>query len=220
VNIAGEEYCGDGNDVKTTFTEEEVAAAVTECRSAGIKVAAHCRGSDSVRIAAKYGIDVIYHCEYADDETLALLVSNKDKVFLGPAAGFLVKGGLGWDSGVPDKKAAAAAKTYSKLRKIAPDMRVVIGGDYGFPPTPQGTNAFDLFVFVTWFGYTPIEALVCGTAYGGELMGMPVGKIIPGYFADLLLVDGDPTQDVEILQNKDKIKMIVQDGFIYKNILP
>jgi len=121
--------------------------------------------------------------------------------------------------GVPDKKAYVSANTYKKLRKIEPDMRVVIGGDYGFPQTPQGTNAFDLSVFVTWLGYSPIDALVCGTAYGGELMGMPVGKVIPGYFADILLVDGDPTQNVEVLQNKDNIKMIIQDGYIYKNIL-
>jgi len=218
VNISGEEYTKDGNDILTTFSPAEVAAAVAVCRIYGKKSAAHCRGSESVKIGLEQGIDVIYHCEYADNETIALLARKKGEIFLGPACGFLVRGGAG-EKGIPDKKAYLAAETYKKLLKIAPDMRIVIGGDYGFPNTPQGENAFDLQVFVEWLGYTPIQALVCGTAYGGELMGIPVGQIRSGYLADLLLVDGDPTEDIKILQNKDKIKMIVQDGFIYKNIL-
>jgi len=216
LNISGEEYSSGGNDIKTTFTEEEVAAAMDICRAANIKTAAHCRGCESVQIALRHGVDVLYHCEYADEPTLQLIAAAKNKIFLGPAMGFLVRGGVE-PSSVPDKKAFVAATTYKRLHEIDPEIRVVAGGDYGFPATPQGENAFDLQVFVEWLDYTPIEALVCATAYGGELMGMPVGKIQKGYLADLLLVDGDPTKDVKILQNKEKIRMIMQDGYIYKD---
>lgn len=221
LNISGEDYTyKDGKeDIPTTFTEEEVAAAVRVCKKAGIKTAAHCRGSDSVRIAIDHDIDAIYHCEYADDASLELLAKKRDKVFLGPAIGFLIRGGLGYKEGKPDKKAHLAAATYQKLMKLEPNMRVIIGGDYGFPPTPQGDNAFDLQALVEWCKFTPIRALVAGTAHGGELMGMPVGQIKKDYFADLLLVKGDPTTDVTLLQNKDNITLIMQDGYIYKNIL-
>ena len=54
-------------------------------------------------------------------------------------------------------------------------IRVVIGGDYGFAWTPQGTNARDIEHFVKIFGYSPSEALQCATRIGGELMGRPAG---------------------------------------------
>jgi len=72
---------------------------------------------------------------------------------------------------------------------------------------------------VDYLGYSPIQTLVCATSNGGKLMNMPVGKIEKGYYADLLLVNGDPTVDVTVLLNKDNLRMIIQDGFIYKNTL-
>jgi len=98
-------------------------------------------------------------------------------------------------------------------------MRVVIGGDYGLPATPHGDNAYELQAFVDWCKFTPIRALVAGTAHGGELMGMPLGQIKKGFFADLLLVKGDPTTDVTVLQKRENINLIMQDGYIYKNTL-
>ena len=95
-------------------------------------------------------------------------------------------------------------------------MRILIGGDYGFPFNPNGRNARDLQIFVDHFGYTPSEALTAATALGGELMNLEVGRVKQGWLADLLLVDGDPTQDVSILQNKDKLVMIMKDGALYK----
>jgi len=219
LNISGEEYSQDGNDVKSTFTREEVAAAVEVCRAGGVKIAAHCRGSDSVRIALEYDIDVIFHCEYADDASISELIKRKSKIFISPALAFLITGGFDWECGKPDKKAFVTAETYKKIHSLDPDVRIVIGGDYGFPPTPHGTNAKDLTYFVEWLGFTPIETLYCATNIGGQLMDLPVGKIQPGYLADILLVDGDPTQDVKILENKDNIRMIIQDGYIYKNTL-
>jgi len=172
-----------------------------------------------VKIGLKYGVEVMYHCEYADEETLKLIVKHKDKLFLGPAVGFLIKGGADNQLGNPDKKAYLAAETYKKLYALDPTVKVVIGGDYGFPNTPQGTNAFDVQAFVEWFGYSPIRALVAATQHGGELMRLPVGMVKPGYFADLLLVKGDPTSDVTLLQNKANLVMIMIDGYVYKNIL-
>ncbi len=77
------------------------------------------------------------------------------------------------------------------------------GGDYGFARTPQGENARDIAHFVRYLGYSPAEALVCATRYGAELMGMghEAGQVREGFLADLLLVDGDPVADVNILPN-------------------
>jgi imidazolonepropionase-like amidohydrolase len=95
-------------------------------------------------------------------------------------------------------------------------MRFLIGGDYGFPFNPNGRNAGDLEHFVTRYGYTPAEALAAGTALGGDLMGLDVGQVKEGFLADLLLVDGDPTADVAILQDKTRLAMIMKDGKLHK----
>ena len=108
-----------------------------------------------------------------------------------------------------------SCRTYHELRKRG--VRVVIGGDYGFAWTPQGTNARDLEHFVNLFGYSPAEALRCATEIGGAMMGLDTGVVREGYLADLLLVDGDPTRDVRILQDRDRIAMIMKDGVFHKH---
>ena len=116
------------------------------------------------------------------------------------------------------KSAAERMELESKLVPAlkARGMRILIGGDYGFPFNPIGRNARDLEIFVDHFGYTPPEALKAATALGGELMGFEVGRIKEGWLADLLLVDGDPTQDVRVLQDKSKLVMIMKGGILYK----
>jgi imidazolonepropionase-like amidohydrolase len=97
-------------------------------------------------------------------------------------------------------------------------IRVLIGGDYGFAWTPQGTNAKDLEYFVDMIGMSPMEAIIAATKYGGQIMGMgeELGMIKEGYLADLLLVDGDPIANVRILQDKNRILAIMKDGEFHK----
>jgi imidazolonepropionase-like amidohydrolase len=107
-------------------------------------------------------------------------------------------------------------RLYPEMRKRG--IRVLPGGDYGFPYNPIGRNARDFELFVKLFGYTPAEVLSATTKWGGELMGMgdELGQVKPGYLADLLLVDGDPTQDVAILQDQSRLLMIMKDGAYHK----
>jgi imidazolonepropionase-like amidohydrolase len=68
---------------------------------------------------------------------------------------------------------------------------------------PIGANARDIEHFVTLLGFTPMEAILAATKLGGEIMGRP--EVL--YFADLLLVDGDPLQDVGVLAQRDKLRL-------------
>ena len=95
-------------------------------------------------------------------------------------------------------------------------VRVLPGGDYGFAWNPIGTNARDMAHFVELLGFTPLEAIRAATRYGGELMQMDVGLVKEGYLADLLLVDGDPSKDIEILQDAERITGIMKDGAFHK----
>jgi imidazolonepropionase-like amidohydrolase len=102
-----------------------------------------------------------------------------------------------------------------KSRKI----RVLPGGDYGFVWNPTGRNARDLEHFVKLFGFTPAEALVAATKLGGEIMGMAdeLGLIKENYLADLLIVDGDPIEDISVLQDASRLLVIMQGGKAHKN---
>ena len=111
-----------------------------------------------------------------------------------------------------------AIKAMNEMRKRG--IRVMPGGDYGFAWAPHGTYARDLVHFVKLFGYTPKESLLNATARGGEMMGHPdkLGKVQPGYYADVILVDGNPLDSLEIFQDTAKLHAIVINGHIHKNL--
>jgi imidazolonepropionase-like amidohydrolase len=111
-----------------------------------------------------------------------------------------------------ERELEAAISTMQKMHKRG--IRVLPGGDYGFAWTPHGTYAKDLEYFVERIGFTPTEALVAATRLGGEIMGRPdeLGRVRAGYLADLILVDGNPVDDVKILQDRNRLLAIMKDG--------
>lgn len=226
INISGDEFVSHARAEITPLEDEELAAFIKVARTFGKTVAAHARSSQSVKMAVRHGVDCIYHCDFADEEALDMLESVKDTVFVGPAFGLVHNctregevAGL-----TPDvvesmglyRKFDATCATYHEIRKRG--IRVVVGGDYGFAVTPMGQNARDIEHFVRYFGYTPYEALCCATQIGADLMGYgdELGKVEPGFLADLLLVRGNPLQDVSILQHQDNLAMIMKDGRMHK----
>lgn len=224
LNISGDDYTRLGAPPRTVMTEAEIRAGVEAAHDFGRKVNAHCRSAESVKRAVRCGVDVIYHCEHADEEALDLLESVKDRVFVGPAIGLLhaaiydappdaIHPGIrrGMVAGLE-----ATGRVYREMKKRG--IRVVIGGDYGFARTPQGDNARDLGHFVAHMGYSPTEALVCATRFGAELMdlGDATGQIRDGFIADLLLVDGDPVANVRLLEKRENLAGIMKDGVWHK----
>ena len=154
------------------------------------------------------------------------LEAKKDEVFVAPAVSLRYARmheaeAFGITRAVAEKMGVFAE--VERMQKLYPEMRrrgirVLPGGDYGFPYNPIGCNARDLELFVKLFDYSPVETLVAATKLGGELMGLEVGVIRPDRLADLLLVDGDPTQDVTILQDASRLLMILKDGDFHRNL--
>jgi len=206
------------------YDEAEVAAAGEEARRAGIWLACHAQAAEAVKRAVRHGFRALYHCSYADEEAIDLLEAKRDELFVAPALG------LAWAAihadpsfAVPAANVARGRKMMELQRVLVPELRrrgvrVLPGGDYGFPHNPIGRNAHDLELFVDELGYTPAEALMAATKWGGELMGMggELGLVREGYLADLLLVNGNPCADVRILQDRDNLLMIMKDGAYHK----
>jgi imidazolonepropionase-like amidohydrolase len=226
LNISGDGFTrARARGEMTVMRESEVRLAVEIAHDHGCRVASHSRSRLSVTRALDCGVDVIYHCEAADESVLDRLEAARDTIFCSPAIAPIhnalyeaERWGLAAD---PVREAGMArvmedsCRTYAEMRRRG--IRVVIGGDYGFVHTPQGTNARDIELFVKLFGYSPAEALQCATRVGGELMELEVGVVQPGWLADLLLVDGDPLDDVRVLQDADRIVLVMQDGRVHRD---
>jgi imidazolonepropionase-like amidohydrolase len=225
LNLSGEEITGMRAE-ETPMSEEEVAMAVKEAKLRGKVIAAHARSSGSVKQCVRHGIQNIYHASFADEEALDMLEAAKDKHFVAPGLAWLINtarnaGEWGIKPGSPitiayERELENAVETCRKMHRRG--IRVLIGGDYGFAWTPQGTNAKDLEYFVDMIGMSPMEAIMAATRYGGQIMGMgeELGQIKPGFLADMLLVDGDPLANVRILQEKNRLLAIMKDGKFYK----
>lgn len=213
-----------GGSQTLMYSEEEAQAIGAAAREAGIWLACHAQGAEAVKRALRAGFRAIYHCTYADEEALDLFEAKKDQTFTAPAVGLLwARAYEAQDFGIGPKEAAelGALRGIELGQQVIPEMRkrgirVLPGGDYGFPYNPHGRNARDLEHFVNLFGFSPTEALVAATKQGGELVGWDVGQVRAGYLADLLLVEGDPTSDVRLLQDKDNLAAIMKGGQFYK----
>lgn len=221
--ISGESALKPGASHELLYTEEELMAAGEQARQSDVWLTGHAHAAQAVKLGVKAGFRVLYHCTYADQEVLDLLASHKDQLFVAPTIG-IVQATL--DANPPphfdmSHMKADAAIVLEKQKALVPRLRelgvkLLPGGDYGFPFNPNGRNAWDLELWVRHFGYTPAEALHAATALGGELMDMELGLLKAGYLADLLLVAQDPTQDVRVLQDKRNLKAIMKDGAFHK----
>ncbi|WP_395393602.1 amidohydrolase family protein [Novosphingobium sp. BL-8A] len=221
--VSGEDALKPGSAMQVLYTRDELEAAGEAAREAGLWIAAHTYSPEAIGLALDAGARVLYHCSFADDATVDRMAADKDKFFYAPGPGVSV---AALEANPPPHVDMTHMKASANERmglegKLVPALkargvRILTGGDYGFPFNPHGRNARDLEHFVQYFGFTPAEALRSATQYGGELMGLEVGLVKEGWLADLLLVDGDPTADVAILQDKDRLKMIMKGGALYK----
>lgn len=221
--VSGEDALKPGSAADVHYSAEEMEAAGAAAREAGLWIATHAYYPEAIALALTAGARIIYHASYADEAAADAMVAARGSTFYAPSPGVSV---AALEATPPphidmSHMKQSAAERMERESKLVPALkargvRILIGGDYGFPFNPNGRNARDLQIFVDHFGYTPAEALTAATRLGGELMDLPVGQVREGYLADLLLVEGDPTQDVSILQDKANLAMIMKDGALYK----
>ncbi|MDE0756680.1 MAG: amidohydrolase family protein [Pseudomonadales bacterium] len=200
------------------FTNQEVEAIVDEAHRRRLKVACHARSAAAVKQAVRAGVDYIGHANYLDDEAVELLAAHKDELFVGPAIAWEVQylaqcESLGISQQVVrqqgyEREIEATVESVRKLR--AAQVRLVVGGDYGISIAPHGTYAKDLQYFVELFGMTAAQALICATRNGGLAVDQSgrSGTLETGSIADLVIVSGDPIEDIKVLQDHSKLRVI------------
>src|SRR5215469_14791168 len=230
IDPSGDEFVPHCRAHQTVMTEAEIAAVCEVAHRHDKRVAAHARSAESVKLSLKHGVKVIYHATLIDDEACAQLEAARERVFVAPTLGIsyttlneAVKWGITTqvaESLGIRRELEIGIRNMQELKKRG--VRILPGGDYGFAWNPNGTNARDIEHFVNLLGFSPMEAILAATNLGGEIMmmGDELGQIRPGFLADILLVDGNPLANVKILQDADKLLMIMKDGQFHKEFAP
>lgn len=208
----------------TQFSPEEITIMVQEAAAAGKTCMAHAQGTDGIKNAVRAGVESIEHGIYLDDEVMSEMIQRR--TFLVPtlvAPLWVLRHaerapGSVLPQSVRKTKLVMETHKASISRAIDAGVRIAMGTDSGVGL--HGHNAEELERMVEC-GMTPMQAIVASTQTASECVHMQdaVGTIAEGKFADLLIVDGDPLADITVLQQKDRLALIMQNGRIHKDAM-
>lgn len=225
--VSGDTFMPHAPSTSTVMSECEIAAAAEVVHAHGKRMSAHARSAGAVKLCVKHGVKVIYHANFIDEQAIDMLEQNKDWVFISPNLAFTAIAayeGQAWFTeeqvikfGFRDEL-SEASKGLQELKRRG--VRILGGGDYGFGLTPHGQNARDLDHLIRYCQFTPMEAILSMTKHGGAAMDLPheLGQIREGFLADLMLIDGDPLSDTNILLEPKKRLVVMKDGVIHRKI--
>ena len=186
------------------FTEDELRAAVEIAAGSGTHVAAHAHGAEGIKRAARAGVRSIEHGSLIDDEGIDLMVAHDTYLVADMYDGDHIQQvgpSLGYTEEVLRKTEMTTDAQREGFRKaVGAGVRIAFGTDSGVYPHGDNANQFPLYVE---YGLTPSQAIQSATRWAAELMGWEdrVGALEPGLYADLVIVTGDPTRDVSLLQH-------------------
>jgi len=205
----------------TQFTREELTAGVEEARKAGRRTATHAQGTEGIKNSLWAGVTSIEHGFFLDDEAIELMLERN--AYLVPTLNApyqIIRGGV--KRGVPRyavEKSKSVMKSHFQSVRRAYKSRIPIamGTDAGTPFNCHGDNLKEMELLLKT-GFTSMEAIIATTKTASELLGLEksIGTLEKGKRADLIVVDGNPLDDISLLQKKDKILAIMKEGFSYK----
>lgn len=186
---------------------DEVKAVVEEARMLGLKVAAHAECLEGAKIAVEAGVDTLEHGDVLDEEVCKEMV-RKNIIYV-PTLSIYYVGP--WAVEVPEMQ----LKSFRIAHKTG--VKIALGSDaFSEELTPFGKYNIGEIKRLVDAGMSTMEAIVSATKIGAEALGIEgkVGTLEEGKLADILLVDGNPLDDITVLLDKNKIKTIIKEGSI------
>lgn len=208
---------GSAQDVSgnQTYSFEEIKAAVDTAHSLGKRIAVHSYGPGGARDAVRAGADSVEHATDMDDETIAEMVRRKT-IYV-PTIDHNryyaeYRDQFGYGPEVAERLKDYIARNLETARRaFKAGVRFAMGSDAVFTMFGQNTRELDWFVKA---GMSPEQALASATTNGAALLGMEksLGAILPGYFADLVAVEGDPLTDIDVVINN--VRWVMKGGIV------
>jgi imidazolonepropionase-like amidohydrolase len=196
-----------------TYNYEEIRAAVDAAHKFGKKIAIHSYGPDGARDAVRAATDSLEHATDMDDSTIQEMV--KRGIFYVPTIDhnrYYVDNGdrIGYAPGYKEKLQAFIPRNLETARKaFKAGVKFAMGSDAIYTMFGQNTRELGWFVKA---GMTPEQALRTATTNAAELLGKEkeLGSVAPGYFADLVAVEGDPLTKIDVILNN--VKWVMKGG--------
>jgi imidazolonepropionase-like amidohydrolase len=194
------------------YSDEELAAIVDEAHRNGLRVAAHAHGDAGIRACVRAGVDCIEHGSLATDDTLHLMAESG--TFLVGTTALADHMAVDRIHPILQKKAAEIFPQARRMFGKALEYGVKIACGSDAPAIPHGTQADELIAMVDR-GMTPMQALKAATVTSAELIEREhdLGRLAPGYLADVIAVPGDPSEDIKVTKD---VRFVMKDGCVYK----
>jgi imidazolonepropionase-like amidohydrolase len=199
------------------LTEEQIRAAVDEAARSGADVAAHAHGAEGIRRAVRAGVRSIEHGSLMDDECIAMMAGAGTFLVADLYDGdYIAETGRaqGWRADVIAKNdQVTGAQREGFARCLAAGVRIAYGTDAGV--YPHGFNARQ-FAYQVRCGQSALAAIQSATIHAAELIRWDdrVGRIEPGYLADIIAVTGNPLEDVSLLEST---AFVMKDGAVVRH---
>jgi imidazolonepropionase-like amidohydrolase len=199
----------------------EMKAAVEEADAVGKICLAHCYSPKSMQRCAEAGVGRVEHGNFMDGYTADIL-KDRNVIYCPTLATYDIMSRRGEEFGIPDyflRKMRMANERGLEALSIAVNAGLVIGSGSDMVGPGQAYKANELELKSRVMG--PMRAILSATKVNSEIMKTDgtVGTVEPGKLADLIVLDGDPLNDITVFQDRDKIRVILQDGnFIKKTI--
>ena len=212
INVCVSSHRDPGRPYRQEMSDDEIRAAIDEAHALERHVAAHTSGGPAIATAVAAGLDSVEHGHWIDDRTADLmaehgttyvptLLVNERNFELPQETWGAARRGWRW------LELAREAKWESLERVRKSGVRIAVGSDAGFMLPHGDMNAREIELLVQG-GLSPLEAITSATRSGAELLGIDdIGSLAAGHVADLVLVEGDPSVDIRVLQQPARLRV-------------
>jgi imidazolonepropionase-like amidohydrolase len=213
------------------YTIEEIRTAVAEAAAKRKRVAVHAEGIDGIRNAVAAGIHSLEHGWFIDEETVDRMIGQGvwwvPTLALVPLSVERRSKDSSWAGQQLGKEDAKDAEIYHLMLKQIPlwkdavrrGVKVALGTDQSHRLL-VGKNMVELEYMVDWLGMTPMEVITASTSRAAECLERPdLGALIPGRVGDVLVADGNPLDDLRILQDRARLHLVMKAGKAFTNKL-
>ena len=213
------------------FTIGEIRTAVEEAAAKRRRVAVHAEGVEGIRNAVSAGIHTLEHGWFIDEESVDTMIKSNTwwvpTLALVPLSVKRRGEDKSWAGHQMAQEDVKDSEIYMLMQKQIPlwkeavrrGVKVAMGTDQSHRLL-VGENMVELEFMVNWLGMSPMEVIVASTSRAAECIERPdLGALTPGKIADVLIVDGNPLDDIRVLQDRDRIHMVMKAGKAFSNKL-
>lgn len=213
------------------FTVEELAAAVAEAGARRKRVAVHAEGLAGIRNALRAGVHSLEHGWFLDEECIDVMLANGvwwvPTLALVPLSIERRRKDPGWSGQQLAQEDRKDEEIHARMQRQAPlwrdavrrGVKVAMGTDQSHRLL-VGENLVELEFMTRLLGMSALEAIAAATSKAAACIERPdLGALQPGKTADLLIVDGDPVEDVKLLQDRSRLHLVMKDGRTVRDAL-